>query len=78
MRELLIMDRLLLGILYDKTLHELLSTHNLTLVKAIEICRAREAANLHMKTLKSEGINKIKGITKSRKPAKVFEAQGLH
>ena len=36
MRELLIMDRLLLGILDDKTREELLSTHNLTLVKAIE------------------------------------------
>ena len=35
MRELLIMDRILLGILDDKTREELLSTHDLTPVKAI-------------------------------------------
>ena len=45
MRELLIMDRLLLGILDDKTQEELLSTHDLTLMKAIEISHAREATN---------------------------------
>ena len=69
-RELLIMDRLLLGILDDKTREELLSMHNLTLVKAIEICRAREAATLHMKALKSEEINKVKGISKPKKSTK--------
>ena len=70
LRELLIMDRLLLGILDDKTREELLSTHDLTLVKAIEICRAREAATLHMKALKSEEINKVKGISKPKKSTK--------
>lgn len=59
MRELLIMDRLLLGITDDKTREELLSTHELTLAKAIEICRAKEAATLHMKALKNEEINKL-------------------
>lgn len=65
MRELLIMDRLLLGILDDKTREELLSTHDLTLLKAIEISRAREAATLHMKALKSEEINKVKETSKT-------------
>ena len=59
MRELLRMDRLLLGITDDKTREELLSTHNLTLSKTIEICCAKEAASLHMKALKSEEINKV-------------------
>ena len=70
MRELLIMDRILLGILDDKTREELLSTHDLTLVKAIEICRAREAATIHMKALKNEEINKVKGTQKQKKPMK--------
>ena len=70
MRELLIMDRILLGILDDKTREELLSTHDLTLVKAIEICRARETATIHMKALKNEEINKVKGTQKQKKPMK--------
>ena len=73
MRELLIMDRILLGILDDKTREELLSTHDLTLVKAIEICRARETATIHMKALKNEEINKVKGTKgtqKQKKPMK--------
>ena len=48
------MDRILLGILDDKTREEPLSTHDLALVKAIEICRTREAATIHMKALKKE------------------------
>ena len=71
MCELLIMDRILLGILDDKTREELLSTHDLTLVKAIEICRAREAAIIHMKALKNEEINKVKGTQKQKKPVKL-------
>ena len=70
MRELLIMDRILLGILDDKTREELLSTHDLTLGKALEICRAREAATIHMKALKNEEINKVKGTQKQKKPMK--------
>ena len=68
MRDLLIMDRLLLGISDDKTREELLSTHDLTLNKAkIEICRGMEAASLHMKALKNEEINKIKDKPKKKK-----------
>ena len=59
MSELLLMDRLLLGISDDKIREELLSTHDLTLSKTIEICRAKEAASLHMKALKGEEINKM-------------------
>ena len=70
MRELLIMDRILLGILDDKTREELLSTHDLTLVKDIEICHAREAATIHMKALKNEEINKVKGTQKQKKSMK--------
>ena len=70
MRELLIMDRILLGILDDKTREGLLSTHDLTLVKVIEICHAREAATIHMKALKNEEINKVKGTQKQKKSMK--------
>ena len=70
------MDRLLLSILDEKTREELLFTHDLTLVKAIEICRAREAATLHMKALESEEINKVRGITKPEKPAKFSKHRG--
>ena len=44
--------------------------HDLILVKAIEICRAREAATIHMKALKNEEINKVKGTQKQKKPVK--------
>ena len=59
MRELLLMDRLLLGITDDKTREELLSTNDLTLSKTIKNFYAKEAASLHMKVLKSEEINKV-------------------
>ena len=59
MRELLLMDRLLLGISDDKAREELPSTHDLTLSKPIEICRAKAAASLHMKPLRREEINKV-------------------
>ena len=59
MRELLLMDRLLLGLADDKSREELLPTHKLTLSKTIEICRAKEATSLHMKALKREEINKV-------------------
>ena len=65
------MDRILVSILDDKTHEELLSTHDLTLVKAIEICRAREAATIHMNALKNEEINKVKGTQKQKKPVKL-------
>ena len=67
MRELLLMDRLLLGISDDKTREELLSTHDLTLSKTIEICRAKEAASLHMKALKSDEINKVTHSSNKKK-----------
>ncbi|KAL9975490.1 hypothetical protein ACROYT_G012652 [Oculina patagonica] len=54
----------------DKTREELLSTHDLILMKAIEISRAREAATLHMKALKSEEINKVKETSKHKKHMK--------
>ncbi|XP_022784459.1 uncharacterized protein K02A2.6-like [Stylophora pistillata] len=67
-RELLLMDRLLLGISDDKTRGELLSTHDFTLSKTIEISRAKEAASLHMKALKNEEINKVINKFKEKKP----------
>ena len=70
MHELLLMDRILLGILDDETGEELLSTYDLSLVKAIEICRAREATNMHLKALKNEEINKAKGAPKQKKTVK--------
>ena len=66
MRDLLTMDRLLLGITNDETREELLSTHDLTINKAIEICRGMEAASHHVKVLKNEEGNKIKDISKKK------------
>lgn len=60
------MDRLLLGILDDKTREELLSTYDLTLSKTIEICRAKETTSPPMKALKTEEVNKVKD-SKSKK-----------
>ena len=70
MHELLLMYRILLGILDDETGEELLSTYYLSLVKAIEICRAREATNMHLKALKNDEINKAKGTQKQKKTVK--------
>ena len=49
MRDLLIIDRLLLGISDGETREKLLSTHDLFLNKAIEIFQALEAASHHTK-----------------------------
>lgn len=67
MRDLLIMDGLLLGILDNKTCEELLSTYGLTLKKAVKIWWALKASSLHMKALKLEEFNKIKDISKRTK-----------
>ena len=69
MREFLLMDRLLLGITDDKAREELLSTHDLTLSKTIEICRAKEA-------LKTEEINKV--IQNSKKKSLVTTNTNLN
>lgn len=58
------MDRLLLGVTEDKTREALISEHDLTLTKAIEICRAKEAASKQMKAIKSEEeVNHVTGRT---------------
>ena len=46
------------------------ATPDSTLVKTIKICSAREASTLHMKALKREEINKVKGMAKPKKHAK--------
>ena len=66
MRDLLIVDRLLLSITGDKTRDELLSIQDLTLNKAIEICRGMEAASHHMKPLKNEEVNTIKDLSNKK------------
>ncbi|PFX20608.1 hypothetical protein AWC38_SpisGene14947 [Stylophora pistillata] len=55
------------GILDVKTCKELLSTHDLTLNTAVKICRALEAASLHMKALRHEEMNKIKDVSRKTK-----------
>ena len=68
MHELLLMDRLLLGISDDKTREKRLSSHDLTLNKTIEICCAKGTASLHIKGLKSEEINKVTNKSKKKEP----------
>ena len=67
MRDLLIIDRLLLGISDGETREKLLSTHDLFLNKAIEIFQALEAASHHTKAPKRDEIKEIKDILKKTK-----------
>ena len=51
MREKLIMDRIVLGINSEKTLEKLIYQPKLNLQKAIDICRANEAAGEQIKAI---------------------------
>ena len=52
MKDKLLMDRLLLGVHDDRMREKMMSAHELTLAKALEICKAVEAADVQMKALK--------------------------
>ena len=59
MKEQLIMDRIIIGISDDKVREKLISTHDLDLNRAVDICRAMEAASLQIKAMRSEEISRV-------------------
>ncbi|XP_011674436.2 uncharacterized protein K02A2.6-like [Strongylocentrotus purpuratus] len=56
MKDKLLMDRLLLGVSDDSMREKMMGIPDLTLSKAIDICKAVEAASLQMKALKNEEV----------------------
>jgi len=47
----MIRDRIVVGVRDDSTRHKLLQIHNLTLAKAVDICKASEAAGDQLKVM---------------------------
>ena len=58
LKDSLIRDRVVCGIICDKTRAKLLKESELTLQKALDICRANEATTSQLKTLSSHATNK--------------------
>ena len=58
LKDSLIRDRVVCGIICDKTCARLLKESELTLQKALDICRANEATTSQLKTLSSHATNK--------------------
>ena len=59
-KDKLIVDRLLFGFQDEKIWECLISSHNLTLNAAVDICRTMESASLQIKAMKSEETHKVK------------------
>ena len=72
MAENLLMDRLLLGVCDDKMRERMMATHDLTLNKAVDICKAMEAANCQMTALRKDTVHRVTGrnVTKGQSTQK--------
>ena len=71
MKDKLLMDRLLMGVRDDKMREKMMATHDLTLTKAIEICKAVEVATVQMKAMKTEEtVHKVRQKKSDKKPRK--------
>ena len=71
LKDSLIRDRIVCGIRCDKTRSRLLREPDLTLQRAIDICRANEAMSSQMKSFTSDQINDLRTCH----PRNTFTAQ---
>ena len=62
----MIRDRIVVGIRDDSTRHKLSQIRDLTLVRAIDICKASEAAGKQMKAM--AGSDQVQSLRSVRKP----------
>lgn len=69
-KDSLIRDRIILGIQNLSLQEKLLSTGNLQLEKAEQLCRAAEASKLQIKGIKGEEVNAIKKFDKKKEATK--------
>ena len=67
MSDNLIMDHLLLGVSDDTMRERMMATHDLTLSKAIDICKAIEAAKSQMHALRNDAVHKVSSKPPARK-----------
>ncbi|KAG8187519.1 hypothetical protein JTE90_019949 [Oedothorax gibbosus] len=56
LRDSLVMDRIVIGVLHDSDRAHLLSVNELTLDKAVQFCRAAEQARVQLTSLKSDPV----------------------
>ena len=71
------MDRLLLGVTDDNMREKMIGIPHLTLSKAIDICKAVEAASVHMKALKEDEIvYKLSGKSSANKSSRSSKLPG--
>jgi len=64
--ESMIRDRIVVGIRDDSTRHKLLQIRDLTLAKAIDICKTSEAAIKQMKDI--DGVDQVQSLRSPKKP----------
>ena len=76
LKDSLIRDRIVCGIQCDKTRSRLLREPDLTLQKAVDICRANETTSSQMKSFSSDQTNDLPTIHGIRSQSK--QAQKLH
>jgi len=62
----MIRDRIVVGIRDDSTCHKLLQIRDLTLAKAIDICKASEAARKQMKAI--AGVDQVQSLRSPKRP----------
>lgn len=77
LKDSLIKDRVVCGIDNNKLREKLLTEHNLTLTKCIDICRSAESTKTQLKEINSETIqvNSVKGYDNKKKPDKPSKDQ---
>ena len=75
LRDILIRDRIVLGIKDEQTTKKLLRIRDLTLNRCIDICRSEEVTALHMKSL-SEPMDNINQVKCNKRKPRVPTADG--
>ncbi|GFO24967.1 retrovirus-related pol polyprotein from [Plakobranchus ocellatus] len=66
----MIRDRIVIGIVNDKTKEKLLEVKDLDLQKCLDICRAGETAQSQIKEMHNSGVHKISTKSKNQKTYK--------
>lgn len=68
-KDRMLRDRILIGIKDQRTQQKLLEVKELTLDKAVDICRSAELCKEHMKTLKNPEVHAVQARPSSHRPS---------
>jgi hypothetical protein len=68
-KDRMLRDRIVIGVKDQRTQQKLLEIKELTLEKAVDVCRSAELSKEHMKTLNSSEVHAVQARTPSHPPA---------